>query len=406
VRVSDFGVRPSTALAGANPRLTVGASFAYASPGDTVRDVILRFPPGVAFDPLARERCTQAQLDLDGCPAASLIGSITLRLGGLPGTDILTGDLFGLEPAGSALSRVAVVVPTSDDLAHPIRIEAPVVLERRADGYAFELTIPGMPARVQGTGDVTDAIRVDRLELALRGDALVRNPTGCRRRAAAVSANSYIEPEGFGDATAAFAATGCSRLGFAPAIGGSVGARGRHRAGAHAPLRLSVQLRRPDAGLRSGRIQLPERVRAVAQPGTRGCSQVDLAADRCAPAAVVGSVTARSPLVARPATGSILLASGAPGGLPRLLVRLRGALPFEFPVRIERSGGRAVLVLGEVPDLPLSSLSLSLDGDLFRATGRLCTRAGSLAAGGALRAHSGARARVSGALTVPGCRRR
>jgi hypothetical protein len=93
------------------------------------------------------------------------------------------------------------------------------------------------------------------------------------------------------------------------------------------------------------------------------CRDAELAAGACPDASRVGAATAVTPILGAPLQGPVYLLENPKGGLPRLAILLRG------PVSIDLIGdvainpaGRIVTIVPNVPDVPISSFVLALEG--------------------------------------------
>ena len=80
--VTAFELTPSSTAAGAHADVTIATSFPpydAASPPQRPRNVTFHLPPGLAGDPFATPRCTEADYRADACPAATRIGSVAAK---------------------------------------------------------------------------------------------------------------------------------------------------------------------------------------------------------------------------------------------------------------------------------------------------------------------------------------
>ena len=76
-------------------------------------------PPGLAGDPFATPRCSEADYRADACPAATRVGSVAATATAVIVPPLVTlkqdvtGDLYNLAPAGAEPARLgAVLRPT------------------------------------------------------------------------------------------------------------------------------------------------------------------------------------------------------------------------------------------------------------------------------------------------------
>jgi hypothetical protein len=412
VSIAEFSVTPSTLLAGAHPRLSLVADFAYSSGLDDVRDVTIRLAPGLWLDPAAAHRCTPEQWGRDACPPDNVVGSVEIGLDGQSQAGSLAGALINLTPSRAELARLGILIRSGPALGSPIRMEAPVAVVPRADGGGLELTLRGMPERIAGPGGVTQQVRVDRLALRFRArgstssEQLVRNPSACRPATSRVNANSYLAPLSFATATASLTPTGCSQLELDTGVVGLLGGRATGRGDRP---RLTLLLAASPGGSAVSRLvtTLPSRLGGIDLGRRRGCSPLKLRQDRCPPSSVAGRARIRTAFAAGPSTGGaltgeVLVSEGPSGSPPKFTVRFRRRVPMDIDGRFARRAGRTRLVLEGLPDVPLLDLSILLRSGFLRATGDLC--GAPLRGRARLKAYSGASVRQPARLVARGCR--
>lgn len=125
---------------------------------------------------------------------------------------------------------------------------------------------------------------------------------------------------------------------------------------------VRVAPRPGDAGIRSAAITLPTAVLADQKALGNLCSESELEDDRCAGRQRMGTARAVSPAYDAPLTGPVYAVSGS-GGLPRPAYVLSGG-GAELLLRGEINvvGQRIQATVEDVPDIPLDSFRLTLDG--------------------------------------------
>src|SRR4051812_40516372 len=106
---------PTNTNAGANSNFNIHIGF--TSPAADVKDLTVGLPPGMVGDPTATPLCTLAQLQADGCPAGSQVGTVTTSanahlLAPLPVTLPLTvdGSLYNVVSAAGQPARFGIVL--------------------------------------------------------------------------------------------------------------------------------------------------------------------------------------------------------------------------------------------------------------------------------------------------------
>jgi hypothetical protein len=217
--VRAFSVTPSGLQAGSHPDVTISAAFTpydAANPPEHVRDLRISLPPGLAGDPTSAERCTKAAFTADGCPAASRVGSTSVRtvipllVIGLP-VDA-TGDVYNLVPGAGEPARLGVVVRPPLG-ASKVFIESPVAI-RQADG-GLDSIITGMPSTV-GLPVGESEMWIEAMSLTLEAP-FASLPTSCKPAQASIAAVS-----GAGTASSRqadpFTPTGRDKVPFTPRL--------------------------------------------------------------------------------------------------------------------------------------------------------------------------------------------
>ena len=145
------------------------------------------------------------------------------------------------------------------------------------------------------------------------------------------------------------------------------------------------------------------------------CSVAAAAAINCPANTIVGSVTAKSPLLPDPLKGNVYLVQGIRTNkqgqqirtLPSLLVPLKGDVNLNLHAQTAVSGGRLVSTFSPVPDAAVSNFQLTINGGkkgILVVTGRgktICK--GSQVSTGDLTAHSGKVEDLSVKMGTPAC---
>jgi len=169
-----------------------------------------------------------------------------------------------------------------------------------------------------------------------------------------------------------FQVGGCAALGFHPRLG--LRLDGPSHRGAHPSLRAVLRPRAGDAGLRSATVALPSSLLLDSRHVRAVCSGESYAASACPPGSVYGSAKVWSPLLDRPLSGPVYLRSSG-SRLPELAASLDGEVHAELSARLDARDGRIRVGFGQIPDVPLSKVSISLAGGrhgLLVNSGALC----------------------------------
>jgi hypothetical protein len=201
----------------------------------------------------------------------------------------------------------------------------------------------------------------------------MRNPTSCH--AAAIKARVGGAAGAIADPSTRFQVHDCGALGFGPKLRARLlGGRGAARHAAHPRVQFLVRPRPGDADLAKAVITLPASEQLDPTHLRGACSPQQFAAKECPAGARYGWVRAASPALGDAISGPLYLRESK-RGFPGLAAHLEGELGISLNGRIEFSGGRTRLVLSNIPDLPLSHLTLTLDGGrhgLFVNNRNLC----------------------------------
>jgi hypothetical protein len=156
-----------------------------------------------------------------------------------------------------------------------------------------------------------------------------------------------------------FQASGCDALPYAPKMTATTRAAKR---GAPAGLTVKLSQAPGEANTKSVSVKLPTQLAARLSTVSQACRQDTFRADpaSCNAGSKVGTVSAATPLLAAPLTGTVYLAQQGAGKLPTLEAVLQGS-----GITVDLSGtlnlGNGITsTFGAVPDVPITSFRLSL----------------------------------------------
>jgi len=370
--VTSLQATPSSAQAGAHADFALDMAFA---PGDDVRDLVIHLPKGFVGNPQAAALCTQAQFGSDACPAGSQIGTTTVTatvtlnqmLSSVTQTQEVAGRVYNLEPRAGEPARLGVLLPATSALGglvttKPIRMQS-VVSVRTSGDYGLDSTLAGLPRTVD-TNAGTLTSHIDRIRLALRAQVpgrsqpFLTNPTTCTPAATSVDATAYSGARA--SASSSFTPTACDALTYDPKISATL-----EGAGVRQNPTLTTVVSQADGEATSSRVVvlLPSGLGPNLGALSNPCPSADFDAGNCPDTAKVGSGTAATPLLADPLTGPVYLVANPQGGLPQLGIALGGLLPVKLRASVAVGAGvRLMSTLDGLPDVPLSSFTLTLDG--------------------------------------------
>jgi hypothetical protein len=195
------------------------------------------------------------------------------------------------------------------------------------------------------------------MRLGLRGLTLdidrpgfIVNTSGCAKR----SIDGTIDGDAGAKAkvSAPFRIAGCAKLGFKPALSMMIqGGEEAARHAAHPGLLARIAPRGGDAGIARAAITLP--LAQQLDPARLGsvCPATALSPQSRCPA--LGSVSMRSPALAKPLRGELFMRSSK-HRFPDLVAELGGEVDLELDARMSFAGGRVRIVFDSLPDVPLS----------------------------------------------------
>jgi hypothetical protein len=327
--LSGVTAAPASAQAAAHSDFSIHMGLS----GGSIRDLTLHLPPGLVGNPSATPRCTRAQFDGGGCPAATQVGTTsvdTIALG-LPVT--VNGTISNLEPSGSEPARLGIRLENAL-LCGPIRLESPASL--RADG-GLDASLAGIPRDAQVALLLCASVGIDVTALNLTLDAtFMTNPSACAPATTRIDATSYDGEPATADAS--FTPTGCASVPFNP---GFQVTPAQQQAGQPGELATTILMPADQSTLRRADVVLPEGT--AFSPGLanglQACADGEfkagtLDAVACPGASQIGDVTFDTPLLGA-IPGKVFLGQPTPQQKLRLFVL------------VERPGVR-VKVLGDV----------------------------------------------------------
>ena len=286
------------------------------------------------------------------CPAASQIGTTVAGAGA--GTHPLysPGKVYLAGPYKGAPLSLVVVIPA---ISGPYDLGAVAVRAAiKVDPTTAQVTTVSdpLPRILEGVPLRTRSITVnlDRPDFAL-------NPTNCDPFA--VNATIDGDEGARASLSSRYQVANCSILPYAPKLSltmsGGVNRRG------HPAIHALLQTGAADANTRSTAVTLPKGELLDNAHISSICTRVQFAAGSCPESSRIGEAEARSPLLDQPLTGSVYLRSSS-NKLPDLVIDLKGQISFTAVARIDSVDGRLRTTFETVPDVPLGTFVLNLQG--------------------------------------------
>jgi hypothetical protein len=395
----------STTQAGAHPDFTVNFALSEVAgePYALTRDIQVKLPSGLFGNPQPFPACTTTQLGTKAanseCPIDSQVGSTQVTLGGTTAGTFAEPIYNMTPPGGNAVARFGFFAAT---------FPATIVVRLDPDDHTLSADVEGAPAAASLIAASStfwgvpaspghDAERVTPEEaLADSGPPggrtstlpevpFMTNPTSCEPgRQVRIAVASYQRPENPSTITAGFPQiTGCGLESFNPSVTARPTA-----AQASSATGLDYRLDFSSRGLefpnlifesepRRAEVILPEEmtINPSQAEGLGVCSQEELARETydsgpnegCPETSEVGTATAISPALDKPAEGSLFVAKPYQNPFDSLIalylvlkVPDRGVLvKLAGQVTANPLTGRLTTAFDGIPQLPVSSFRLN-----------------------------------------------
>jgi hypothetical protein len=323
-------------------------------------------PPGLSATLKGIPYCPQAAIDqlagpfhaglgeiaAPACPTASQVGSVIAAAG--PGDHPLyvNGRAYLAGPyKGAPLSFLFVIPAVSGpyDLG-TVAVRAAL----KVDQTSAQVTAVSDPLP-QIIGGIPLRTRMVQVNLDRPGFTL--NPTDCDPFA--VQATLSGTEGALATPANHFQVANCADLPFGPQL--AIKLSGPTKRTGHTTLSATLSTKGGEANIASTQISLPHSQFLDTANINAPCTRVQFAADACPAISKVGTAKATSPLLGQPLEGPVYLRSSS-HKLPDLVADLRGQLRIVLDGRIDTVKGRTRTSFEEVPDVPVSSFTLTLPG--------------------------------------------
>ncbi len=412
--------------AGAHPNLTIkmvkerpntcGPAYPWVNDGcndpdpyieQDLRDWHMTFPPGLMADiQAAPERCNDPQKNPEdgryACPAGSKIGDIKTKWRrcfapsdpsngcadytyGLP----ISGEIYMGVPEGNEQARLYSLIGPFDPPGRTlnIRIETVITARQGSGGVEIKAITSSIPDTLcinpSGPCVHQTEIAAQIYEAAMtiygatgseRGHPLLTNPTSCSQRLFGSTFTGYAgyaqdnhPGEGYGKTVTdadPFPVRGCNGLDYSPSLSMGISP---NTPGAIPALTTTLSQDQGEQTTKEVVVRFPRGIGINLANKVSPCPQDNYNADTCPDSARIGSVTAKSKLVPEgELSGNIYLGQASDGSLP-LLISLKGFVDLNISGRVAVSAnGQLEATFDNLPEVPISSFTLSLDGSTER----------------------------------------
>lgn len=383
---ASASVSPTIALdqsagttAGSSANLGVDLKFSPSS-GDSPNELALNLPPGLLANASINGGACLTTTDLTD--TACQVGSGTVTADALSLVPIPTPVTFDLVPppkpgdlAGLAVNYNGTQIGSTGDVkVRPSGDPAGVGI---TIDFALPNSLAGVPISIAEINSTFDGLRYP-----------ATCPSAPRQLSAAV--NSYSDPT-IHTVAAPLQVTGCSSLNFSPTLAVTAA-----RDSADSQVKLSTQVNAGASDAPSGSMTLAFPWPMLAGNLSSLSVLCPTLSSSCVP---VGSVTAVSPLYPKPLSGQAYL-TGTLQGLSLTLV-----FPSPFPLTLV---GAVDLVKNSttftgLPDIPLTSLNVSLSGGAHGLFSAHCPPASGTATAALTDANGDKSVRIPSPFTIANC---
>jgi hypothetical protein len=379
---------PTNTNAGANSDVNIHVGF--TSPGDDVKDLTIGLPPGLVGDPTAAPLCTPAQLQADGCPSGSQVGTVTTNvtahlLDPLPLSLPMTvdGSLYNLEPGAGQPARFGIVLRPVGSAPLPVlqKITQVSDVQLRKSDFGLNTVLTDIPNMAHALGQALSIpTDINSLDISLNGtvggQGFMRNPTSCGTKTTKFTADSYANPNQKVTGQATFTSTNCSSLPFSPTFSAWTGSPGRTLPGTKPPLTTLIAQDDGEAGLKDAQVLLPPSLspNSVVLASPCPAAKFRSNASACPAKSIVGNAAAASPFLPAALSGPVVVVVPPPsGGFPRLGVDLHGPLAIQLLGNFVATSSGLGQEFNRLPDIPISAFILHFkQGGLVVADQDLC----------------------------------
>jgi hypothetical protein len=411
--VTGFTLTPASPQAGASVDASSSTSLSYANTTEDVKKTVGHFAPGLLANPETVPHCPQALFLADACPADTKIGKSEATLLVPPSPLPITehGDIYNQELLENEAGRLGIIVRSAAVPGAKLFLTAPFYVRTNGD-YGLDGILDNIPRDIDGAVN----IQITRLSFTLFGTVQGRNftrgPTSCTLKVSTGEAFGYEHTDPVSGPSDSYTPTNCEALPFKPTFAMSVGSRGTTGERQHPPMTVTVTQQPGEAGILGNGVTLPFEIGPHLAALGVSCSTAHLAADACPAGSKVGTATATSTFLATPLKGPVYLAQQPGVVIPGLVANLKGRVPIKVRIATRIVAGKYIQsTVSDVPDLPVSTFTLNLDGGkegVLESKFDLCYRSRygafrTLNVDVTFAAHSGARTASKPRIAVEGC---
>jgi hypothetical protein len=353
----------STTQAAASPAfaLSVGRNDGEQQ----LRRIDVSLPPGLLAKPAGIPLCDAGRAAAGTCDESSRIGSVDVSAGAGATPYSLSGRVYLTGPYNGGPYGLSIVVPA---VAGPfdlgtVVVRAAVTLDRN-DAHVRVLSDP-LPTILDGIPLLLRSVRV-----TIDRAGTMRNPTSCGPLTIGATLTSAVGL--LASPTTPFTATGCDKLAFTPKTAIALTGATQTTDGKHPGVDATVTQPAGQANIKQVQVTLPLSL-ALDPDNAQGlCEFGDGLKGTCPEKSVIGTASARTPLLDHQLTGKVYFVKGLRADpksgrliktLPTLLVKLQGDVDLDLRATTSvDSKSRLVTTFAPIPDAAVSSFKLNLNG--------------------------------------------
>lgn len=354
--LATYTLSPASLQAGGDPSITATFTFQYASATpDSVKDITAVLPPGLNASLVGvTAQCTSAELSSFTCPAGSEIGTGTATL--TDGTTTADATLYLIAaPGADDIAGVGAVFDAPGSSTPAASASGPIAFAANSSGSpVLELSIEGLPSTTQLGGEGIKTLAVTFNGTGPSGQPLTRMPSSCATATSTASIDTQNGDTGSGSSS--FTPTGCSSLPYAPKF--AAAAAVSSPTGGGASVTTVVTQAADEAGSKTVTLSVPDNLTTnVTAATTQICTAPNTTFSNCDK---VGSAVAVSPLL--PSTDKLTGAVYLTGSLTAANLTIVFPEPFPLILTGAVNIAKNSVTFTNVPDLPLTSLTVGLNG--------------------------------------------
>jgi hypothetical protein len=349
--VPTLSMVPANPAAGASSPTTITIARPDGSPWMT--SLSMSLPSGFLANLNAATECASADAATGACPDSSRIASITAQSGVGDSPLALGGEMYLSQHTGADVADGVIVVPAKIGDLDLGNVVVPVSIGLRPTDAGLTLNAVE-PTRFNGV-----ALNLRSIAVTLDRVGFPLNPTACGPLGASAQvADDAGETVG---ASTTVSYTGCAGLPFAPSISASIA--GPYTANSHPQIKVSMRTRPGDSNLKSTDVSLPVGVSSDLKNLQHPCDQALFNAGTCPASTRVGSASATVSIAPDTITGDVYLVHIPGQSLPGIGMNFTGRFAQRVLSTVSiASNGRLITKFDAIPDLPLTTLNLTIDG--------------------------------------------